>query len=180
MIKIMKFLLFIILTTTFFAAPLQRNIEDIAYRSHNGATICLIKLSDGSVWKWTPDAFSENFLRTWNNGDPILIEAVNQPGFILHNLAKPHYSPQVALTFSSYTVYPSLRSYTATDLFVELDDGSTWELLDTYNKRTLTQWAQGDRIIPVKGSHDSYQLINLDIPYENRSHIERHIEVFPY
>ena len=49
-----------------------------------------------------------------------------------------------------------------------------------FNKRTLYHWALGDRIVPVKGMHENFELINLDIPQENRCQIERFIEVFPY
>lgn len=72
------FLLTLLLSTHLFSAH-TRTIESISYRSNQGATIALIQLTDGSVWKWSPDLYSENLLRRWNEGDQILIQAINHP-----------------------------------------------------------------------------------------------------
>ena len=99
---------FIFFIPIFLAADEQlcRRIDSIDYRSQQAMTIALIKLSDGSIWKWLPDAYSENLLRKWSQGDEIIIRVFNQPGFVLQNLSKPHYLPTVALTFNSYLLFP--------------------------------------------------------------------------
>ena len=159
--------------------PIERTLEEIDYRSRSGETIALIKLSDGSIWKWTPDFYSENFLRKWTKGDPIIVQTVNHPGFILQNLSHPHYTPAVALSFQSYLLFPSIKGYETQHDIVTLSDGSEWQLIYDFNKRTLYHWSIDDRIIPVKGVHENYELVNIDVPYENRSQIERCIEVLP-
>ncbi|NGX37429.1 MAG: hypothetical protein K1000chlam2_00585 [Chlamydiae bacterium] len=180
---LMKMLaLLLILLTSIVSAEnkLARKIESISYRSQLGATVALITLTDGSVWKWTPDTYSENLLRKWTEGDEVTIRVIHHPGFVLQNLTKPHYTPTVALTFNSYLLFPSLAKCYNGDGIIELSDGSKWELLYDFNLRTLHHWTLGDRIIPVKGSQGNFELINLDIPFESRSCIERYIEVFPH
>ncbi len=173
-------LLFLLSVTTLQANDLLiRKIDNISYRSLNGATIGLIKLTDGSVWKWLPDMYSETLLRNWAEGDKIVIEVANCPGFILNNLSKPHFSPMVALSFNSYTIFPAISRYDKENNSIVLNDGSKWELIDGFNKRTLYHWTAGDRVIPVRGPYENYQLINLDIPFENQAQIERHVEVSP-
>ncbi len=162
------------------AKPVEKKLDSISYRSQAGATVALITLSDESVWKWTPDIYSENLLRKWTKGDTIIIQVGNHPGFLLENPSTPHYTPLVALSFSSYPLYPTLKKYDKQSSSIELSDGSQWVLLHSFNKRTLHHWAEEDQIIPVKGTHGNYELINLDIPYENRSQIERCIEVVPH
>lgn len=159
--------------------PLERTVQSIDYRSQSGATVVLITLSDGSIWKWLPDPYSENLLRKWTAGDPIIIQAVNHPGFFLQNLTKPLYIPPVALSFNSYLLFPSIENYEKELDRITLSDGSQWELVYDFNKRTLYHWAKEDRIIPVKGIHNNYELINIDVPFENRGQIERCIEVLP-
>lgn len=159
--------------------PLYRTIESISYRSQQGNTIALIKLSDDSVWKWIPDTYSENLLRKWAYGDPVVIKTTNHPGFILHNLTHPVYSPTVSLTFNSYLLFPSLEQFDLENRLLTLSDGTEWEILFDFNKRTLHHWATGDRIIPVEGEHGNFELINLDIPHQNRAQIERNIQVGP-
>jgi len=171
---------FLIFTAAFCHADIAckpRTIESITYHSQSGQTIALIKLSDGSVWKWSPDFYSENLLRKWQEGDEILIQANCNPGLTLFNLKRPHYSPQVALTFNSYLIFPSIESVDGYTIY--LSDGSEWEFLYDFNKRTLRHWALDDRIIPVRGAGENFQLINIDIPYDNRAQIERFIEVAP-
>ena len=173
--------IFLFLTSILTAETnLTRKIESINYRSQVGSTIALITLTDGSVWKWTPDIFSENLLRKWTEGDEVTIRVINHPGYILQNLSKPHYTPTVALTFNSYQLFPSLAKCENGDGIIELSDGSQWELIYDFNLRTLHYWAIGDRIIPVKGSQGNFALINLAIPFETRCYIERYIEVLPY
>jgi len=175
-----KILSLLLLTTILTAAiPLERKLQSVDYRTQSGATIVLITLNDGSIWKWIPDHFSENLLRKWTEGDPIVIQAVNHPGFLLQNLAKPLFTPTVALSFNSYPLYPSIKDYD-TDLdLITLSDGTKWTLVFDFNKRTLHHWAQDDRIVPVKGANNNYELINLDVPFDNRSQIERFVEVLP-
>ena len=158
-------------------ACMPRTMESITYHSQSGQTIALIKLSDGSVWKWSPDFYSENLLRKWQDGDEILVQANCHPGLTLMNRQRPHYRPQVALTFNSYLLFPSLDSVDGETIY--LSDGSVWEYLYDFNKRTLRHWALEDRIIPVRGAGENFQLINIDIPYDNRGQIERFIEVLP-
>lgn len=176
-----KILITLLLLTSLLSAdvPLERHLQSIDYRTQAGTTIVLITLSDGSIWKWTPDIYSENLLRKWTEGDPIIIQAVNHPGFILQNLSKPHYEPPVALSFNSYLLFPSIVSYEKDLDLIILSDGSQWELVYDFNKRTLYHWELSDRIIPVKGVHNNFELINIDVPFENRSQIERCIEVLP-
>jgi len=162
------------------ACPIDRTLESIDYRTQAGNTIVLITLSDGSVWKWSPDHFSENLLRKWTAGDPIIVQAVNHPGFLLQNLTNPLYIPTVALSFNSYPLYPSIKNYDCIQDIITLSDGTKWVLVFDFNKRTLHHWAQEDRIVPVKGISNNYELINLDVPFDNRSQIERVVEVFPY
>ncbi|MBS0629244.1 MAG: hypothetical protein JSS30_03350 [Verrucomicrobia bacterium] len=177
----MKKILLLLLTTLLTAAtPIERNLQSIDYRTQAGATIVLITLTDGSIWKWTPDHFSENLLRKWTEGDPIIIQAVNHPGFLLQNLSKPLYTPTVALSFNSYPLYPSIKDYDSTQDIITLSDDSQWVLLFDFNKRTLHHWAKDDRVIPVKGANNNYELINLDVPFDNRSQIERFVVVLPY
>ncbi len=177
----MKKILFLLLTTLLTAAiPIERKLQSVDYRAQSGSTIVLITLNDGSIWKWTPDHFSENLLRKWTEGDPILIQAVNQPGFLLQNLAKPLYTPNVALSFNSYPLYPSIKEYNSDIDLITLSDGTQWVLVFDFNKRTLHHWAQEDRIVPVKGANNNYELINLDVPFDNRCQIERFVEVLPY
>lgn len=154
-----------------------RSVESITYHSQSGQTIALIKLTDESVWKWSPDFYSENMLRKWQQGDEILVQANCKPGLLLKNLHHPHYIPQVALTFNSYLVFPSIESIENETIF--LSDGSVWEFLFEFNRRTLRHWSIGDRIIPVRGEIENFQLINIDIPFDNRAKIERYIEVLP-
>jgi len=154
-----------------------KKLDSITYRSQIGTTIALIKLSDDSVWKWIPDAYSENLLRKWSEGDEVIVSVVNHPGFILQNLSKPHYIPTVALSFNSYPLFPCIENFSENNTVIELSDGSKWELLYDFNKRTLFHWSVNDRVIPVKGMHDYFQLINLDIPHENRCLIERNVQV---
>jgi len=151
-----------------------RTIDSITYRSQMGATVALIKLSDESIWKWMPDMYSENLLRTWSEGDEILIRACNHPGLSLQNLSRPHYCPLVALSFHSYPLFPTIESIDDTTLL--LSDGTEWEIEFDFNKRTLNYWSVGDRIIPVRGIHRNLELINLDIPYENKAQVERSIQ----
>lgn len=176
-----KILIALLLLTSLLSAqePLERQLQSIDYRTQGGTTIVLITLSDGSIWKWTPDIYSENLLRKWAEGDPIIIQAVNHPGFILQNLSKPHYEPPVALSFNSYLLFPSIVSYEKDLDLITLSDGSQWELVYDFNKRTLYHWELSDRIIPVQGVHNNFELINIDVPFENRSQIERCIEVLP-
>ena len=177
----MKWIFALIFFLPFFLSSdeaFSRKIDSIDYRSQQGKTIALIKLSDGSLWKWFPDTFSENMLRKWEQGDEIIIRILNQPGFLLQNLGKPHYNPSVALSFNSYPIFPSITQYE--NGVIELSNGTKWQLLYDFNKRTLYHWAIGDRIIPVKGINYNFELINLDIPPENRSQIERFIEVEPF
>lgn len=175
--KLLLLLLPILLTA---ASPVERTLQSIDYRTSGGNTVVLITLSDGSIWKWIPDNFSENLLRKWAEGDPIIIQAVNHPGFLLQNLARPLFIPTVALSFNSYPLYPSIKDYNSKLDLITLSDGSQWVLVFDFNKRTLHHWAQDDRVVPVKGIGNNFELINLDIPYDNRSQIERIIEVFPY
>lgn len=176
-----KILGLLILFTTLLKAeaPLERRLESVDYRTQGGNTVVLITLSDNSVWKWIPDHYSENLLRKWVKGDQIIIQAVNHPGFLLQNLSKPHFTPPVALSFNSYLLFPTIEGYDYTSDTITLSDGSRWELIYDFNKRTLHHWALADRIIPVKGIHDNYELINIDLPYENRGQIERYVEVVP-
>lgn len=166
-------------TTTLFSQNLSRTISDITYRTQLGTTIGLIELSDGSTWKWISDCYSENYLRKWAPGDRIIIRIVNHPGFCMQNLDKPHYNPMVSLSFDSYLLFPAIKNYDK-EGFIILSDGSKWELLYDFNKRTLFHWAIGDRIICVKGIHNNFEIINIDIPHENRCQIERSIEVLPF
>jgi hypothetical protein len=155
-----------------------RTLASISYRSLNGSTVALITLTDQSTWKWIPDLYSENLLRKWKEGDPIIVSVTNHPGFALQNTSQPHYMPIVALSFHSYLLYPYIVGYE--DEVIELSDGTQWDLIYDFNKRTLCHWSFGDRIIPVQGSQNNFELINLDIPYENRCQIERFVEVIPY
>lgn len=155
----------------------DRTLESISYRSQAGNTIALIKLSDQSLWKWTPDAFSENLLRKWAPGDPIVIKTINHPGFVLENLACPHYTPIVSLTFNSYLLFPQLNGFDPMTSQIKLSDGSTWELAFHFHQRTLYHWSEGDRIILAHGEHGCCELLNLDIPYPNKSQIERSVQV---
>lgn len=168
--------------TSFLSAqdPVTRTLDSIAYRSQLGSTVGLIKLSDGSIWKWSPDTYSENLLRKWAEGDEIVIRAINQPGFILQNLKKPHFSPTVALSFNSYPLFPYIEQFDEESKVILLSDGSLWELLYDFNIRTLVHWAIGDRIIAVRGASTNFELINLDIPYEKRNPIERNVQVTRY
>ncbi|NGX38835.1 MAG: hypothetical protein KR126chlam1_00150 [Chlamydiae bacterium] len=154
-----------------------RKLDSISYRSQIGSTIALIKLSDGSLWKWMPDPFSENLLRKWAPGDEIIIRTPNQPGYVLQNLSRPHYTPIVSLSFGSYPVFPSIAEINKELSQIELDDGSLWQLIYEFNHRTLYHWSEGDRIVAVRGMQENYELINLDIPFANRSEIERCIQV---
>jgi hypothetical protein len=154
-----------------------RLIESVTYHRQSGQTIAFIKLTDESIWKWSPDFYSENMLRKWQQGDEILIQANCKPGLLLKNLHQPHYIPQVALTFDSYLVFPSIESIE--NKTISLSDGSVWELLFEFNRRTLRHWSIGDRIIPVRGEIENFQLIDIDIPFDNRAKIERYIEVLP-
>lgn len=172
-------ILLIFLSFSLFADTV-RKIESITYRSQQGATIALIQLTDGSIWKWSPDLYSENLLRRWAEGDEILIQAINHPGFSLKNLNKPHFNPIVALSFNSYLLYPTVVSCDNCHGVIELSDGAKWEILYDFNKRTLHHWSAGDRIVAVKGIQGNYELLNLDIPHENRCQIERLMEVTPF
>lgn len=177
----MKIFLFLITCLSSIAcgnvACKPRTIESISYHSQGGKTLVLINLSDNSVWKWSPDFYSENMLRKWQTGDEILIHANYKPGFILKNLQNSYYSPQVCLTFNSYLLYPFIESIKGKTIY--LSDGSIWEYIFEFNRRTLRYWQIGDRIIPVLGEVENFQLINMDVPFDNRSQIERYIEVFP-
>ncbi|MDN3505754.1 MAG: hypothetical protein P0S96_00805 [Simkaniaceae bacterium] len=174
----MKYLAFFLCVLSSLSA-FDREIESITYRSQAGATISLIQLNDGSVWKWSPDLYSENLLRRWEVGDRVLIQAINHPGFGLKNLDKPHYTPIVSLSFNSYPLYPTVKKCDNSYGVLELSDGTKWEILYDFNIRTLHHWTTGDRIIAVKGIQDNFELINLDIPHENRGQIERFMEVTP-
>lgn len=154
----------------------KRTIEKIDYRTQSGSTIVLIKLSDGSTWKWMPDKFSENFLRSWSSGDQVIIGVSNQPGFTLQNISNIRYIPTVVLTFNSYTIYPQISQLNETKKLVELSDGSKWRLLYDFNLRELSRWALGDRVIPVSGIKDNFELINIDIPHQNNSQMNRHLQ----
>ena len=171
-------LLFILLIHPLFTADSYiRKIESISYRSQNGNTIALIKLTDDSVWKWMPDSYSEHLLRTWEDGDEIVIKVINHPGFLLQNLAKPLYTPIVALTFNSYSLFPTIKTVDLENNLIVLSDGSNWQLQYDFNKRTLHYWRVGQRIIPVRGVHDTLELISLDIPHGNPCQIERSIPI---
>lgn len=177
----MKWLLpLLFLSSLIFAEITPRKIESITYRSQQGATIALIQLTDGSIWKWSPDPYSENLLRRWEEGDEILIQSINHSGFGLKNLNKPHYSPIVSLSFNSYLLYPTFVGRDHCYGLIYLSDGTQWQILYDFNKRTLHHWSHGDRIIAVKGIQNNYELINLDIPHENRCQIERFMEVTPF
>lgn len=154
-----------------------RYIESITYHSQHGDTLVLIELTDRSIWKWSPDFYSENLLRNWQKGDEVLIHATCQPGLLLQNRKHPHYMPRVALSFQSYLLFPSIDSVNQETIY--LSDGSSWAYLYDFNKRTLRHWALGDRIVPVRGLRENFQLINLDIPHDTRTEIERFIEVLP-
>lgn len=169
--------LFVLLTTTLFSSPYVRTIDSISYKSQGGSTLVLIQLSDSSSWKWTPDAYSENLLRKWQKGDQIVIKTVNHPGFILQNLASPLYTPTVCLSYNSYNLYPYIEEIDLREDHITLSDGSKWELVYDFNKRTLVHWSVGDRIIPVVGEADNQELINLDIPFDNRCQVERSIQI---
>lgn len=156
---------------------LVRTIESISYRSQQGNTIALIELSDTSVWKWIPDTYSENLLRKWEHGDEVIVKTINHPGFILQNLSKPLYSPTVSLTFNSYLIFPSIENYDEKNYSLNLSDGTQWNLVFDFNQRTLHHWSYGDRIIPVQEENGVFELINLDIPHENRTKIERSVQV---
>jgi len=173
-------ILFTFCSFVFANSPERRTIESISYRSRSGATVALIELSDGSVWKWLPDDYSENLLRRWKEGDEIIIQALNHPGFALKNLAKNHYTPTVALTYNSYPLFPTVRMSDSCNGVIDLSDGTRWQILYDFNKRTLHHWEPGDRIITVLGLQNNFELINLDIPYENRGKIERVMEVIAY
>jgi hypothetical protein len=174
----MKYLTLLFLLPILLIAS-ERKLESISYRSQAGTTIALIELDDGSIWKWTPDSFSENLLRRWETGDRILIEAINHQGFGLHNLDRPHYIPTVSLNFNSYLLYPTLRKADGAFGTLELSDGTKWEVLYDFNLRTLQHWTSGDRIIAVEGLQGNFELLNLDIPHGNRGQIERYMEVLP-
>lgn len=177
MMDTMKKFIPLLLLTLSLQALQSRSIESIKYHSQQGSTIALINLSDGSTWKWLPDFYSENLIRTWREGDEVTISVGNQPGFLLKNLSKPLYEPTVALSFTSYTLFPSIE-YIEEET-ISLSDGSHWKYIFDFNKRTLRYWKQGDRIIPVEGSNKNFVLINLDIPHGNRGQIERQIDVLP-
>lgn len=174
----LKLILALLLTIPFFGQE-DRYIESITYRSNHGATLALIQLTDGSIWKWYPDQYTENLLRRWEEGDQVLINAVYHPGLSLKNLDKPHYTPIVALTFNSYLLYPTVEKSDNCHGTITLSDKSKWQIVYDFNKRTLFHWAKGDRIIVVRGIQNNYELINLDIPHENRAQIERTMEVAP-
>jgi len=172
------FLLLCILSTSLFGSEeYERTLESITYRSQAGMMVALIKLSDDSVWKWAPDAYSENLLRKWAEGDRIVIRTANHPGFILQNLERPHYMPTVSSSFNSYPLFPAIVDISSNRSEVTLTDGSKWELIYAFNQKALCEWTQGDRVVPVKGFQHTYDLINLDIPYENRCMIERSVQV---
>lgn len=187
----MKYFLFLIsVSCSLLAAPkvnqeailiaTTRKIVSITYRSNaQGDTVGLLQLTDGSIWKWVPDAYSENLLRCWDKGDEVLIQAINHPGYGIKNLSKPHYSPVVTLSFNSYPLYPTIVASDTQNGVIELSDKTRWNILYDFNKRTLFHWAVGDRVLAVKGVQNNFELINLDIPYENRAQIERFMEVAP-
>ena len=172
-----------ILTLLFLSSLINANetrtLVSIDYRSQIGNTIALIALSDDSVWKWTPDTYSENLLRKWSQGDQIIISASNCPGYTLHNLSRPHYSPTVALSFNSYLLFPSITEIDTDHSTLSLSDGSQWTLIFDFNQRTLLEWTREDRVVPVKGETNNFELINLDIPFESRCQAERSMQVQP-
>jgi len=174
----MKYITYLLLLTTALFSN-EREVESITYRSQSGATIALIHLTDGSVWKWIPDTYSENLLRCWRAGDPVIIQSINHQGLGLKNLYRPHYVPIVSLSFNSYPLYPTIRSADPVKGYLELSDGTKWELLYDFNLRALHYWTRGDRIIAVEGVQKNFELINLDIPYENACQIERFVHVAP-
>lgn len=175
----MKYLLFVVffVTTIFGFSNTIRKIESINYRAQGGEIIASIKLSDGSIWIWTPDTFSSNLLRSWKEGDEVTISTSNHPGYVLYNLSKPRYQPTVSLSFQSYTLFPYITNISPDRTIIELNDGSSWRLLYEFNLRTTYHWSRGDRMITTKGTRQNYELINLDIPFENRLSIERSIQV---
>jgi len=176
--KHLAFFLLSIFTMTLSAdCEFERTVESISYNAQTGNTVGQIKLSDGSTWKWTPDAYSENLLRKWTEGDQIIIRMGNHPGFILQNLQRPHYMPVVSLNFDSYLIFPCIESLGDMGKSIALSDGSEWELVYDFDLRSLTQWAIGDRVIPMKGFQETFELINLDIPFENHRFVERNIQV---
>lgn len=177
MMKRCLFLLLLATCSLFCNDSYIRKVDSITYRSQGGNTLALIKLSDETVWKWIPDVYSENLLRTWAEGDEILIKTINHPGFILQNLSKPLYSPTVSLTFNSYPLFPTIESVDLENNVILLSDGSQWELMYDFNQRTLRHWSIGDRIIPVRGIHESLELISLDIPHGNCCQVERNIQI---
>lgn len=176
------FLLLLVTSLSLFANAPSRKIQSISYRSNYGATIALIQLSDGSIWEWCPDIYSVNLLRNWSPGDEILIQVTNHSGFAMKNLNNTHYIPKVALSFNSYPLFPTVIASDSANGAIQLSDGTHWRIQFDFNKKTLLHWIPGDRIIAVKGVKNNYELINIDIPYDesNRCQIERFMEVAPY
>lgn len=158
--------------------PETRVLEKITYKEVSDGVRAEIRLSDGSVWKWTPLPYDENLLRKWMKGDEIFIKTLNHPGIALQNLKQPHYIPIVSISFDSYTMYPFIEEIGEECRSLILCDGSEWEPIFGFNVRTLHYWSLGDRVIPVRGLNGEYELINLDIPHENRGQIERTIQVY--
>lgn len=178
MMKMFAFFLCTVSVSLFGHASYERTISSINYQaSPTGTMVAQIKLSDGSLWKWSPDAYSENLLRKWAEGDQIIVRTANHPGFILHNVERPHYMPIVSLNFNSYALFPSIVEISKDRSDITLSDGSHWELIYAFNQKALCEWTPGDRVIAVKGYQHTFDLINLDIPYENRCMIERSIQV---
>lgn len=171
------FLFLFLFTSLLKADSLVRTIKELRYEFDSAHSQVLISLSDGSVWHWYPELYTETLLSNWEKGDEVTIHASQHAGFVLHNLSKTHYTPRVALDYECCTLFPTIEKIERDGFILELSDGSRWELVYDFSRKSFLHWQEGDRVIPVKGNLENFELINLNIPYDSRPFIERALQV---
>lgn len=161
------------------AESYKKTFEKVEYISVGGKQIGKIRLSDGSVWKWTPEIYVENYLRNWMPGDEILIRNINHAGFALYNFSQPRYEPIVSLSSESFAKLLKISVISEDNLFLKLSDGSEWQLSLDFQRPIVHEWQVGDIVIPTKAVPNGYLLINVDVPYESHGYNRRQVNVYP-
>ena len=171
-------LLITLLSTALLANPMCKKVESINYQTDQCHLMAMINLSDGTSWRWAPDIYSETLIRDWKEGDEVVVQQIDHPGLALHNLARPRFSPIVALSADSLEILPVIAAIE--DGVIMLEDESLWQPVYHSQEFFLKYWLPGDRVLVTKSLGMDRELINLSIPYASRGADMRTLAVWPY
>jgi hypothetical protein len=160
------------------ADPMCKKVDSIKYTRDQGNLMATILLDDGTAWRWTPDVYSEGLLHEWRLGDEVVVQTIEHPGFVLHNLIHSRYAPIVALRLECLKELPTIA--TIEGGVVTLSDKTTWQPAYASQELFLNFWRAGDRILITKSLGMDRELINMNIPYSSRNVDMRALAVWPY